>query len=193
MNNWLTKNIGGRLLMVAMIVLLSGCTYPRVLDGSPVKIKTQCGKVFVTAHKVTGNLYCVAFDVAGEYTVNPDSLQLIVQPPSSEVKDIKIEVADIKMTIALQMEVQRGQSFLLKDKPLLLDLRLPWNNLTHLRRDKRPFPKLMILPCDLIMCNGKRVITDTIRFEVKEHPKVKSPFQTMQFYKNLEKELRDLN
>ena len=168
MNNWHIKNIGGRLLMAAMGALcLVGCDVFRILDGLPVKYQSECGEVEVSAIIMSQAPFHVSagFQLNGEYTIQPDSLRFYVHHKAVKDTDIKITLFHNGMH-----EVKRPSQIVKGDKGLVLSISMTF--------DWQPGDTVDIdtcymafLPSDFIMCNGKRIIADTIRFKFTEPPK----------------------
>ena len=190
MNNWHIKNIGGRLLMAAMGVLcLVGCDYSRLLVGSPVKYSTENGKMFVKATCFIHRVYDIWIDLKGEYAIQPDSLKLYVHHNAVKALNVRFKtISEYKKNQYSIVEL-KGDTTITNIATVVLSFNL------GMKTERQAGEKtdidtcyFAVLPCDFIMCNGKRVITDTIRFKFTEHPEYKGLSGQFKYHKQLDKE-----
>lgn len=98
--------------------------------------------------------YYLLFDLKGEYVMNPDSLQL-------DFYDKNIKVG--KSFPFSGINTYKNNNTHVKNKIISVQLRYD-------RQDKRVEDSLalFILPSDFLMCNEKRVLTDSLRIVLKK-------------------------
>ena len=101
-----------------------------------------------------GGLYYLLFNLKGDYVLNPDSLRL-------DFCDKNIKVG--KSFPFSGTNTYKANSTHVKNKIISVQLRCE-------RRDKRVEDSLAlsILPSDFLMCNEKRVLTDSLRIVLKK-------------------------
>ena len=101
-----------------------------------------------------GGWYYLLFDLKGDYVLNPDSLQL-------DFYDKNIKVG--KSFPFSGTNTYRNNNTHVKNKIISVQLR-------YERQDKRVEDSLAlsILPSDFLMCNEKRVLTDSLRIVLKK-------------------------
>ena len=98
--------------------------------------------------------YYLLFDLKGDYVLNPDSLRL-------DFCDKNIKVG--KSFPFSETNTYKTNNTHVKNKIISVQLRFE-------RRDKRVEDSLalFVLPSDFIMCNEKRVLTDSLRIVLKK-------------------------
>ena len=101
-----------------------------------------------------GGWYYLLFNLKGEYVMNPDSLQL-------DFYDKNIKVG--KSFPFFGTNIYKNNNTHVKNRIIAVQLR-------YERRDKRVEDSLAlsILPSDFLMCNEKRVLTDSLRIVLKK-------------------------
>ena len=101
-----------------------------------------------------GGWYYLSFNLKGDYVLNPDSLQL-------DFCDKNIKVG--KSFPFSGINTYKNNNTHVKNKIISVKLR-------YERQDKRVEDSLAlsILPSDFLMCNEKRVLTDSLRIVLKK-------------------------
>lgn len=101
-----------------------------------------------------GGWYYLLFNLKGDYVLNPDSLQL-------DFYDKNIKVG--KSFPFSGTNTYKNNNTHVKNKIISVQLRFE-------RRDKRVEDSLalFVLPSDFIMCNDKRVLTDSLRIVLRK-------------------------
>ena len=101
-----------------------------------------------------GGWYYLSFNLKGDYVLNPDSLRL-------DFCDKNIKVG--KSFPFSGINTYKDNNTHVKNKIISVQLR-------YVRQDKRVEDSLAlsILPSDFLMCNEKRVLTDSLRIVLKK-------------------------
>lgn len=101
-----------------------------------------------------GGWYYLSFNLKGDYVLNPDSLRL-------DFCDKNIKVG--KSFPFSETNTYKTNNTHVKNKIISVQLRFE-------RRDKRVEDSLalFVLPSDFIMCNDKRVLTDSLRIVLRK-------------------------
>jgi len=140
-------------------IIMTGCfascdmSYPLLVDGHQERrVSCDCGSVVLKGWSAISD--CIEVNLEGDFTVNPDSLRF--KHPVKITKDAQPYFYQNDRPVDSHQPFQVTGTNKLRIS-LSVDLPLHWGRTGTIE----------LLPSDFILCDGKPVITDTIRFACK--------------------------
>jgi hypothetical protein len=152
------KAFGGKILITLFLVCLYSCDIPKPLcinnQGRDFMINSDCGSVIFNGSIFGGSLLIFTQKFNGNFEVLIDSLNHQFYPNTIKVEsvDYYLNGNQIKNSI---INIQAGQTLSMYYK---LYAEVPTTTDTVL---------FMVVPSQFILCNGKPLLTDTIRIRLK--------------------------
>jgi hypothetical protein len=143
-------------VLICMTMFMS-CDKSHILNINDIKnysIDCECGNIFIGASGFSNSVF-IGQHFNGNYTVLTDSLKIEFNPESIKMKDI-VYVMDKKNITDTVINVNNNAILLCFN----LYSNIPYGIDTSM---------MYILPCSYIMCNGKPLITDTIRISLRDN------------------------
>ena len=157
------KNISS--ILCGMLLLFSAVGFLSCDVGYclPVENKPEMSKGIVTETgtvRIDGmyfqRLYYFNCDLKGSYVINIDSLKL-------NLSDDNLILRPNNIYISRDIKSKNNASV----KNILIQKRLIFDRKDKTKEIQKPL-LLTVLPSDFIMCNGKRIINDTLIIELKD-------------------------
>lgn len=115
-------------------------------------VSTECGEILISGSTFTGQPLHLGFMFKGKYHIMTDSLKI-----AHEYNDVK--VSDMKFQFNHE-EIRDKEFDANPGEPLLLTFGLKYGP------TQRAGNTLLILPSNFITCEGKQIITDTLRLQL---------------------------
>lgn len=143
------------LLLIIFCCVSCDVSTPFVIDGQKEYVLSgKCGSIKIRGSSFTAIPVLIGCTFNGEYHVNIDSLKMEAIPNEVVVSDVFFQ---------LNREDIKGKEIITKTGETIT-IRFNLASSTPFNRAK---VTVLILPSNFIICEGKPIITDTIRIQLK--------------------------
>jgi len=149
------KTRGLTLLLLVFFCVSCDVSTPFVIDGQKEYVLSgECGTIKIRGSSFPSTPILIACTFNGEYHINTDSLKMEAIPNEFAVTDVRFQF-NLKDFTGTEIDTKVGET---------LSIRFNVKSETPLRRSD---VTVLILPSNFITCEGKPIITDTIRIQLK--------------------------
>jgi hypothetical protein len=146
-----------KLTLLLLIFCCVSCdnSTPLIIEGHKAHIiSTECGNIKITgATMFHEHIFC---ELNGNFTIKFDSLKIQLVPNTVEVANLTFYYNDKEITDWTEIVNINGNE--------KISIRFDYKSD---RSFNKKFVSVLILPSNFITCEGKPIITDTIRIQIK--------------------------
>ena len=145
------------LILLLLVFCCISCdnSAPFVIDGQKeYVVSDECGTITIRGSSLPTHPILIGCTFNGQYHINTDLLRMEVIPDEVTVTDVRFQL-NLKDLTEKEIETKAGESLSI------------WFNVKSATPFKRSDITILILPSNFITCNGKSIITDTLRIQLK--------------------------
>jgi len=145
------------LILLLLILCCASCdkSTPFVIDGQKEYVLSgECGNIKIRGSSLPTYPILIGCTFNGKYHVNIDSLKMEAIPNEVAVVNVRFQL-NLKDFTEKKIETKTGETLTI------------WFNVESATPFRRSEVTILILPSNFITCEGKPIITDTIRIQLK--------------------------
>jgi len=149
------KTKGFILLLLVFCYVSCDTSTPFVIDGQKEYVLSgECGTITIRGSSFPAHPILIGCTFNGQYHINTDLLKIEAIPNEVTVTDVRFQF-NLKDFAGNEIETKAGETLTI------------WFNVASATPFHRSDVTILILPSNFITCEGKPIITDTIRIQLK--------------------------
>ena len=149
------KTKGIILLLLTFCCIACDNSTPFVIDGKKEYVLSgECGTITIRGSSLPSHPILIGCTFNGQYHINTDLLKIEALPNEVIVTDIRFQL-NLEDLTEKEIETKTGETLSI------------WFNVKSETPFRRSEVMILISPSNFITCNGKPIITDTLRIQLK--------------------------
>lgn len=149
------KTKGLTLLLLILCCVSCDVSTPFIIDGQKEYVLSgECGTIKIRGSSLPTHSILIGCTFNGKYHINTDFLKMEAIPNEVAVTNVRFQF-NLKDFTGTEIETEAGETLTI------------WFDLKSETPFQRSEVTVLILPSNFITCEGKPIITDTIRIQLK--------------------------